>query len=38
MEDIINRAVEEVMYGRAEPREALAAAAEEMRKVVKRFE
>ncbi len=38
MEDIINRAVEEVMYGRAEPREALAAAAEEMRKVAARFE
>jgi len=34
MEDIINRSVEEVMYGRAEPREALSAAAEEMRAVV----
>jgi multiple sugar transport system substrate-binding protein len=38
MEDIINRAVEEVMYGRSEPREALAAAAEEMRKIASRFE
>jgi multiple sugar transport system substrate-binding protein len=38
MEDIINRAVEEVMYGRTEPREALTAAAEEMRKVAKRYE
>lgn len=38
MEDIINRSVEEVIYGRAEPREALSTAAAEMRKVVKRFE
>ena len=38
MEDIINRAVEEVMYGRSEPRKALAGAAEEMRKVAARFE
>ena len=38
MEDIINRAVEEVMYGRSEPRKALARAAEEMRKVAARFE
>jgi multiple sugar transport system substrate-binding protein len=37
MEDIINGAVEAVMYGRAEPREALERAAGEMRKVVERF-
>ncbi len=38
MEDIINRSIEEVLYGRVEPREALSAAAESIREVVARFE
>jgi multiple sugar transport system substrate-binding protein len=38
MEDIINRAIEEVLYGRAEPRAALDKAAEELEAVLKRFE
>jgi multiple sugar transport system substrate-binding protein len=37
MEDIINGAVEEVMYGKAEPREALSRAAGQIREVVARF-
>ena len=38
IEEVINRSVEEVMYGRAEPRGALQAAAAEIRRVVERFE
>jgi len=38
MEDIINRSIEEVLYGKADPREALSEAADALRVVVKRFE
>ena len=38
IEDVINRCVEEVMYGRTEPRGALSLAADEMRKIVERFD
>jgi multiple sugar transport system substrate-binding protein len=38
MEDVINRAVEEVLYGRAEPKQALDDAAVELRKIVERFQ
>ncbi len=38
IEEVINRCVEEVMYGRKEPREALRAAADEMREIVGRFD
>ncbi|UCH82767.1 MAG: extracellular solute-binding protein, partial [Candidatus Latescibacterota bacterium] len=38
MEDVINRTIEEVMYGRAEPSAALKSAADEIRGVVKRFD
>ncbi len=38
MEEVINRCVEEVMYGRAEPREAVQAAASEIRRIVERFD
>ncbi|UCG51929.1 MAG: extracellular solute-binding protein [Candidatus Latescibacterota bacterium] len=38
IEDIINRAIEEVLYGRVEPREALGTAAVAIREVVERFE
>lgn len=37
MEDAINRSIEEVLYGRAEPRAALEAAAKEIEDVVARF-
>jgi multiple sugar transport system substrate-binding protein len=37
IEEVINRCVEEVMYGRAEPKEALHSAADEIRKIVERF-
>jgi multiple sugar transport system substrate-binding protein len=38
MEEAIDRSVEEVMYGRAEPREALANAADEIRRIAERFQ
>jgi maltose-binding protein MalE len=38
MEDVINRSIEEVLYGRAEPKQSLQAAAEKIEDVVKRFE
>ncbi|MEJ2722438.1 MAG: extracellular solute-binding protein [bacterium] len=38
MEDIINRSIEEVLYGRAEPKQALSAAAQSIREIVARFE
>ena len=38
IEEVINRCVEEVMYGRSEPRDALRTAAADMRRVVERFE
>ncbi len=38
MEDVINRSIEEVLYGRAEPKQSLRAAAEKLEDVVKRFE
>jgi multiple sugar transport system substrate-binding protein len=38
MEDIINRSIEEVLYGRAEPRDALSSGADAIRGVVRRFE
>ena len=37
MEEAIDRSVEEVMYGRAEPREALATAAGEIRRIAEKF-
>jgi multiple sugar transport system substrate-binding protein len=38
MEDIINRSIEEVLYGRTEPQAALEAAADQIQRVVERFE
>ena len=38
MEEAIDRSVEEVMYGRAEPREALKKAADEIRRIAERFQ
>jgi len=38
MEDVINRSIEEVLYGRAAPKQSLQAAAVKIEEVVKRFE
>ncbi|MDH3216825.1 MAG: extracellular solute-binding protein [Candidatus Krumholzibacteria bacterium] len=38
MEDVINRSIEEVLYGRTGARESLAAAAAEIEKVLERFQ
>lgn len=38
MEDVINRAIEEVLYGRAEPRAALEQAAAKLEEVLAKFE
>lgn len=38
MEEVIDRSVEEVMYDRAEPREALETAAGEIRRIAERFQ
>jgi multiple sugar transport system substrate-binding protein len=38
MEDIINRAIEEVLYGRAEPRESLEDAAAKLEEVLRKFQ
>lgn len=38
MEDVINRAVEEVLYGRAEPKASLASAAKQLEDVMAKFD
>ena len=38
MEDVINRSIEEVLYGRVEPKQSLQAAAMKIEDVVERFE
>jgi len=37
MEDVINRAIEEVLYGRTEPKQSLQTAAQKLEDVVERF-
>jgi multiple sugar transport system substrate-binding protein len=38
MEDVINRSIEEVLYGRVEPKQSLQTAAQKLEDVVERFE
>jgi multiple sugar transport system substrate-binding protein len=38
MEDVINRAIETVMYGKAEPRRSLEVAARDLEEIVQRFQ
>jgi len=38
MEEVINRTVEEVLYGRRAPRWSLESAAEEIEKIAAKFE
>lgn len=38
MEDVINRSIEEVLYGRTEPKESLESAAAQIESIVERFD